>query len=160
MPHYLLQLTYQDAAERIWHFHIYYAIATRHEDRQYLDCWCEETEGNLALPELQQNWSLRLERIAEAAIITPIKGKWRNLDYIEVEMHLLRNLAFTYRSKTTQDIINELLPNSPSIRRVVRKVTNTFWSMREVLRYGKDCIIVSPESVRNKLKEEVRLMYQ
>ncbi|MFM7906347.1 MAG: WYL domain-containing protein, partial [Microcystis sp.] len=40
------QLSYQDAGDRIGEFHLYHAAINRHEDRLYLDCWCEETEGN------------------------------------------------------------------------------------------------------------------
>jgi hypothetical protein len=154
------QLTYQDAAERVWHFHIYHAVLVRHEDRQYLDCWCEETEGNQDLEELQHNWCLRLDRIPEAAI-APIQAKWRNsLDYIPVEMHLFRGLALGYRSKLNQDITNEPLPESPQVRRVMRQVTSTFWFFREVRRYGKDCVIVSPGNVREKFIDELRSLAQ
>ncbi len=154
------QLTYQDAAERVWHFHIYHAAIDRHEDRQYLDCWCDETEGNQDLPELQHNWCLRLDRIPEAAI-APIEGKWRkNLDRIPVEMHLFRGLAFAYRTKTGQDTINEWLPEVPQVRRVVRQVSNTFWFFREIMRYGEDCVVVSPENVRQEIKRKLRSLCQ
>ncbi|MGV2387901.1 MAG UNVERIFIED_CONTAM: hypothetical protein LVR29_05075 [Microcystis novacekii LVE1205-3] len=33
------------------------------KDRLYLDCWCEETEGNQDISELHHNWSLRIDRI-------------------------------------------------------------------------------------------------
>jgi hypothetical protein len=46
------QLSYQDASERICHFHVQYAEIVIHEDYQYLDCWCQETFGNLDIPEL------------------------------------------------------------------------------------------------------------
>ncbi|HEY9847975.1 MAG TPA: WYL domain-containing protein [Leptolyngbyaceae cyanobacterium] len=154
------KLTYQDAAERVWHFHIYHATIDRHEDRQYLDCWCDETEGNQDLPELQHNWCLRLDRIPEAAI-APIDGKWRkHLDRIPVEMHLYRGLAFGYRTKTGQDTINEWLSDVPQVRRVVRQVSNTFWFFREILRYGEDCVVVSPENVREQVKRKLRSLCQ
>ena len=154
------QLTYQDAAERVWHFHIYHATIDRHENRQYLDCWCDETEGNQDLAELQHNWCLRLDRIPEAAI-APIDGEWRkNLDRIPVEMHLFRGLAFAYRTTTGQDTINEWLPDVPQVRRVVRQVSNTFWFFREVFRYGEDCEIVSPENVRDRFKQKLRTLSQ
>ncbi|MCD8488252.1 MAG: WYL domain-containing protein [Desertifilum sp.] len=149
------QLTYQDAAEQIWHFHIYHAQIERHEDRQYLDCWCLETEGNFDLPELSHNRCLRLDRIPDAAI-APISGSWREtLDSIAVEMHLFQGLAFAYRSKTGADIANDWLEDIPQVRRVVRKVSNTFWFFREVLRYGEDCEIVAPDSVRDRFKQKL-----
>jgi len=154
------QLSYQDAAERLWHFNIYYGEIVTHEDRKYLDCWCEETTGNQDLPELVHNWCLRLDRITEAAI-SPIPGQWHtSLDTIPVEMHLLRGLAFAYHSKTNQDEINEWLTDPPQVRRVIRRVTSTFWFIREVLRYGKDCQIISPESMRDRLKQELIILCQ
>lgn len=154
------QLSYQDAAERIWHFTIRYAEIAIHESRQYLDCWCEETEGNQDLSELAHNWCLRFDRIAEAAV-APIAGRWyQGLASIPVEMHLFRSLAFAYRSKTTWDETNEWSTELPHVRRVVRHVSNTFWFLREVLRYGQDCEVISPDSVRDRVKQEVQKLYQ
>ncbi|MGQ9873549.1 helix-turn-helix transcriptional regulator [Leptodesmis sp.] len=154
------QLFYQDAAERIWQFTIRYAEIAIHEDRQYLDCWCEETAGNQDLPELAHNWCLRLDRITDASV-AQIGGAWRaGLAMIPVEMHLRRGLAFAYQSKTNRDKVNEWLGGSPQVRRVVRQVTSTFWFIREVLRYGRDCEVISPIAIRDRLKRELELMSQ
>lgn len=153
------QLTYQDAAERLWNFTVRHAKVTPHEKRQYLDCWCEETEGNQDIEDLRHNWCLRLDRIQDAAV-TPIEGHWLpHLDQVEVEMHLLRGLAFAYKAKP-EDCANDWLPEQPRVRRVVRKVSSTFWFIREVMQYAEDCVIVSPESVRSRLTEKVILMCQ
>lgn len=154
------RLSYQDAAERIWNFTIRYAEIVTHEDRQYLDCWCEETEGNKDIPELIHNWCFRLDRITES-VTAPVTGNWRSgLATIAVELHLFRNLAFAYRSKTNQDEVNELMTDPPQGRRVVRRASSSFWLIREVLRYGRDCTIISPESVRDRLKQELQAMCQ
>lgn len=149
------RLTYLDAADRPWSFTIRHARITPYERRQYLECWCEETEGNQDLPELQHNWTLRLDRIPDAAL-SQAQGRWRpNLDYLEVEIHLLKGLAFAYEAKTT-DIRNEWLSElTPPVRRVVRQVSNTFWFFREVFRYGEDCIIISPEPVKERFKQKL-----
>ncbi len=153
------QISYHDAADRLWNFTIRYAQITLHEQRQYLDCWCEETQGNQDLPELIHNWCLRLDRIPEATVV-PIEGYWRTqMDYIDVEMHILRGLAFAYQAKPG-DSANDWLPDQPRVRRVVRKVSSTFWFLREVMRYGEDCEIVSPESVRDRVKQKLRLQCQ
>jgi predicted DNA-binding transcriptional regulator YafY len=153
------QLTYQDAAERLWHFTIYHAKVILHEKRLYLDCWCEETEGNQDIEDLRHNWCLRLDRIQEAAV-TSIEGQWRpNLDYVEVDMHLLRGLAFAYKAKP-EDSENDWLPDQPRVRRVVRKVSLTFWFLREVAQYWGDCEIVSPENVRSLVIEKLITMCQ
>lgn len=148
------QISYYDAADRLWSFTIRYAQITLHEQRQYLDCWCEETQANQDLPELAHNWSLRIDRIPEAAIL-PIEGKWRsNLDQIEVEMHLFRGLAFAYQAKS-QDVTVEWLEGKQQVRRVVRRISSTFWFIREVLRYGEDCLVVSPVSVGDRFKQKL-----
>ncbi len=153
------QLTYQDAADRLWNFTVRYAKVTPHEKRQYLDCWCEETEGNQDIDDLRHNWSLRLDRIQEAAV-TPVEGRWLpSLDQIEVEMYLLKGLAFAYRAKP-EDCASDWLPNQLRVRRVVRKVSNTFWFLREIAPYWQDCEIVSPESVRSRLTEKLIAMCQ
>lgn len=67
------QISYQDASERIWHFTIRYAEIASHENRQYLDCWVEQTDGNQDIKQLQHNWSLRLDRIPIDASIVELK---------------------------------------------------------------------------------------
>jgi hypothetical protein len=153
------QLSYQDAAERVWQFTIRYAEIATHEDRQYLDCWCEETTGNQDLSELMHNWCLRLDRISDAAV-APISGHWRSgLDIILVELHLFRGLAFAYHSKSPLDQVNEWLIDPPQVRRIVRQVSSAFWFTRDVLRYGKDCEVIAPEQLRHQIKQEVVALY-
>jgi len=152
------QLTYQDAAGRIWNFTVRHAQIVTYEDRQYLDCWCDQTEGNNDIPELVHNWGLRLDRIPEEAVITPAGGHWRpGLAYIDVEIHLLNRLALTYRSKRNVDITNEWDPEL-QVRRVVRRIHHTFWFFREVLPYGADCVVISPDHVRSRLSQEIAAM--
>ena len=149
------QLTYRDAADRPWTFTIRNAKVVFREKRQYLECWCDETEGNQDLPELQHNWTLRLDRIPEAALGNA-PGQWRSsLDHLQVEMYLFGGLAFAYQSRPGDEAI-EWLVDPPQVRRVVRQISSTFWFFREVLPYGKDCTIVSPESVRSRFKAELR----
>lgn len=152
------KLSYQDAAENLWHFTIQYAEITTHEDRQYLDCWCQETTGSQDLPELIHNRCLRLDRIHDA-VLAPTEGTWRSrLDTIPVEIYLTGGLAFAYQSKTSQDEVNEWLSDPPHVRRVVRRVSSAFWFMREVLRYGKDCEVRSPAALRDRIQQELAQM--
>ncbi len=153
------QLSYQDATGRPWTFTVRHARITLHEKRQHLDCWCEETEGNLDLPELHHNWSLRLDRIPEAGI-TPIAGKWQpNLDEIEVEMHLFGWFAFSYEG-TQSDIETELINPKPPVKRVIRRVYNTYWFIREILSLGSNCLLIAPENLIAKIKKESMNLYQ
>ncbi|PPS43238.1 YafY family protein [Chroococcidiopsis sp. TS-821] len=159
LRHQPFQLSYQDAARRIWNFTVRCGKITLHEKRQYLDCWCEETEGNSDIPELVHNWSLRLDRITDAAVI-PVAGEWRShLDYIEVEIHLLEGLAFAYQAKP-EDTTIEWLADNQRTRRVVRKVTSSFWFLREVMQYAPDCVIVSPAAMRDRLASKLRTLCQ
>lgn len=157
--HQPFQLAYQDAAQRVWSFNICYAHIIQRDHREYLECWCEETEGNADLPALQHNWTLRLDRISDAAI-TPIKTKWRsNLDYLSVELHLFNGLSFAYEAEPN-DTVNEWIPDQPQVRRVVRQISSTFWFFREILPYGEHCFIVSPLDVRDQFRSKLQLLYQ
>jgi predicted DNA-binding transcriptional regulator YafY len=152
------QLAYQDAAQRIWTFHIQHAVMINRDRREYLDCWCQETDGNTDLPKLKHNWTLRLDRITDAAL-SPIEKKWRpDLDQLRVELHLYNGLAFAYEPKP-KDVHNEWIPNQLQVRRVLRDVSSTFWLFREILPYGEDCMIISPLDVRNQFRHKLRLLW-
>jgi predicted DNA-binding transcriptional regulator YafY len=150
------KLSYQDAIGKLWNFTVHYAKVVPHEERQYLDCWCQETEGHQDIEQLRHNWSFRLDRISEATII-PINGKWlHDLETIKVEMHLFGSLAHAYKSKQNNDISNEWLDiDGKQVRRLLREVSYTFWFFREVIRYGKDCIIVKPNSLRERFEKNL-----
>jgi predicted DNA-binding transcriptional regulator YafY len=156
------QLSYQDAGDQLWQFHLYHAAINRHEDRLYLDCWCEETEGSQDIPELEHNRCLRLDRIPSDSLIIPIpNGKWRTqLDSVLAEFHLFDGLARSYRTKTDIDIANELLSIDPPVRQITRQITSTFWFFREILRYGEDCLLVSPEKVRKRFQQKLQRLYR
>lgn len=154
------RLVYQDAADRIWQFTVRHARITRHEERQYLDCWCDETEGNQDIADLRHNWSLRLDRIPDEAVISPAPGHWQpELGHIAVEFHLLNRLALGYRTKTGADLDNQWLAEQQQ-RRVVRRIHNTFWFFREIRRYGADCVLVGPAEVRDRFAQDVLAMAQ
>ncbi|NJM74821.1 MAG: WYL domain-containing protein [Acaryochloridaceae cyanobacterium RU_4_10] len=150
------QLAYQDAAQRIWTFHIQHAeICPR--SHEYLDCWCQENSGNTDLPKLQHNWTLRLDRITDAAL-SPIDKKWRpDLDRLRVELHLYNGLAFAYEPKTN-DIYTDWVPDLPQTKKVIREVSSTFWLFREILPYGEDCAIASPPEVRDRFRDKLLML--
>ncbi len=160
------QLSYQDPRDQIFHFNIYYAKIVPRGDRQYLDCWCAETDGNKDLPDLEHNRTLRLDRITDAAVtaITPgdrSSQQWRKgLDTLEVEMHLYGGLAFGYSSKRGQDVVVEWLPDAPRTRRIVRSISSSFWFERDILPYGADCEVISPPALRSRIQATVQSMAQ
>lgn len=123
----------------------------------FLLVWCEETqdvENSIpTIPELWHNRCLRLDRIVS---ILPMSGDWRGeLDYLKVQLHFRNDLVKAYEPKS-DDLEDEI---QGDVRQVVRKVINCFWLNREVRRYGKDCIIVSPENVRDRFKQELQEVY-
>lgn len=149
------QLSYLDAASRQWSYMVRYAELAFREKRNYLECWCEEIEGNQDLPELRHNWSLRLDRITDAGIV-PVGGVWRQgLDTVEVEFNLFGGLAHAYQQRDT-DIAVEWLSVEPQTLRVIRQISNTFWFVREVLPYGKDCVVLEPYTVRQKVHSHLQ----
>jgi predicted DNA-binding transcriptional regulator YafY len=151
------QLAYQDAAGRIFSFNICHAEINWHERRQYLDCWCEQTAGNQDIPALQHNWCLRLDRITDAAI-SPISHQWRpQLDSIDVEFHLLGGLAFAYNARPT-DHHCHWHPDLPQTRQVIRRVSSSFWFLREILPYCEDCLLISPPELRTLLHNKLQAM--
>ncbi len=127
-------------------FTVRYAELAFEEKRFYLNIWCDETEDiqNPDFPELIHNRCLRLDRIKT---ILETQGHWRpeGLDYLHVYLHFRGGMVKAYEPKPN-DISNEVINN---VRQVVRRVSNPFWLIREVLRYAPDCVIVSPESVRS-----------
>ncbi|MBE7382992.1 MAG: WYL domain-containing protein [Leptolyngbya sp. SIO1E4] len=92
--------------------------------------------------------------------MSPAEGHWQpELSHIQIEFHLLHVLAFGYRSKTKADLVNEWLPDQ-QIRRIVRRIHNTFWFFREVRRYGPDCVVVGPAEVRDRFIQALELTMQ
>ncbi|MDY6900646.1 MAG: WYL domain-containing protein, partial [Cyanobacteriota bacterium] len=125
------------------------------EKRQYLLCRAEESEGNQDVEGLRHNWTLRLDRIQEAAVAS-IDKPWENdLETIAIEFHLSKGLAFAYERKTEDVFVSEL-EGEPPIRRVVRNISGTFWFFREISRYGKYCEIISPDEVRSQFRENLK----
>jgi predicted DNA-binding transcriptional regulator YafY len=120
----------------------------------YLVAWCEETTGSKEILALVHNRYFRLERIVN---ILSVNKKWRdNLDFILVQLQIINNLVKEYKNQV--DDIDDW--SSGNIRKVTRKVFNTGWLVQEVLAYGENCVIISPDSVRDRLKMKVQMMIQ
>ncbi|MBD2128584.1 WYL domain-containing protein [Microcoleus sp. ZQ-A2] len=147
-------LVYRNSQNQQLEFTVRYAEIPFYEKRFYLQVWCEETadvENDIPdLPELWHNRCLRFDRILS---VLPISGEWRGqLDSIEVYLQFWGWMAKAYEPKN-DDIENEVIGN---VRNVVRRVANPFWLVREVSRYWEDCVILSPDSLRDRLKQKLR----
>ncbi len=149
------RLIYQDAADRQCQYTILHARILTQDQQQYLVCRCLETEGNQELEPLRHNWTLRLDRINEAAVTSLPKPWSTGLDLMSAELHMRGPLAFTYDPKET-DTSAEFLDVHPPVKRVVRQIFSSFWLFREILPYGKDCIIIQPESLRQRFRHEIQ----
>jgi hypothetical protein len=149
------RLSYVDAAGRPFTFTVRYAEVVEREHRNYLECWCDETEMNQDLPELQHNWCLRFDRIPkEGASINRLGMEtWREegLAFVPVQFELYGGLAHACTLQNGDRIDNW----DGKIKTVTRNITNTFWFLREIIRYGKDCKVLSPDGVRERLVEQL-----
>ena len=122
------------------------------EKEFYLEIWCEETEDlpeedQRDFPELVHNRCLKFSRIQS---LIPIEEPWRDsLDFIEVQLQLEKDLVKAYERKTRD--IDDREVNGKRI--ITRKVSSPFWFIREILPYGNRCIVLTPESLRNRIKQ-------
>ncbi|AFZ11793.1 hypothetical protein Cri9333_0876 [Crinalium epipsammum PCC 9333] len=152
------RLLYHNSQRQDLEYTVRYAEVMFYEKRFYLQTWCEETADALAtdpdLPEVAHNRCLRFDRIRD---IQPTSGIWRGeFDSIKVYLHLKGWLANAYEPKEA-DIENVVLGD---IRQVVRRVVNPFWLIWEVFKYRAECEIVAPDSVRDRIKQELRTLCQ
>jgi len=151
------RITYQDAAERLFTFHILHGQISHLEKRDYLVCYCQESEQNEDIEALRHNWTLRLDRIQEAAV-TKIDQPWaKDLARVAVTFKLYGGLALGYVVKPEDDFVSELEGES---RRVVRKIFNTFWFFRDIARYWEQCEIIQPLSVRQMIGQKIKHLAQ
>ncbi|WP_204106265.1 MULTISPECIES: WYL domain-containing protein [Spirulina sp. CCY15215] len=152
-------LIYCNSQEEQEEFNVHFGSIQFFEKRFYLEAWCEEINENEPILELQHNRCFRLDRILN---ILRANGSWRaeGLGTVKVHLHFFGSMVSAYEAKEKdmeEDIINELDENN-KIRKVVRKTTNPFWLVREVMRYGKNCEIVAPDEIRDRLKTNLRKM--
>ena len=150
-------LLYGNSQGKEWEYTVRYAEITFEEKRFYVQIWCEETEDitNPEYPELIHNRCLRLDRI-QAVVPTDVPWRQEGLDTLEVYIHFYRGMVKAYEPKAN-DVSNEVVGD---VRQVVKKVSNPFWLIREVFRYGEDCEIVSPQNVRDRFREKVKSLCQ
>jgi predicted DNA-binding transcriptional regulator YafY len=146
-------LRYRNAQAQEYTYNVRYAQIDLEEKRFYLNIWCDETD-DLPTPyeyhQLIHNRCLSFPRIIS---MVPTEGKWRQegLDSIEVQLHFGGGMVKAYAPRESDIDDKEI----GKIRQVVRRVSNPFWLLREVRRYGKDCIIVAPEHLRQLRRQEL-----
>ncbi|KST67895.1 helix-turn-helix transcriptional regulator [Mastigocoleus testarum] len=156
-------LFYENSQREQLQYTVRYAEPKFFDRRFYLMIWCEETEDveNLSpdLPELWHNRCLNFDRIRS---IVPASGEWREgLDSIKVYLHFQGRMIKSYQRRE-DDLEDEIIDseNIGKVRQVLRRVTNEFWLIREVARYWEDCVIVSPEPIRDRMKQKILTLRQ
>jgi len=139
------RLVYQNSQETTLEFTVRHAETIFYEKRFYLQIWCDETDDSTDLPELQHNRCLRLDRIQA---LLPTEGEWRSCcDAIEVKLQITGRLVRAYEAKEN-DLEDQLVHNN--LRLITKKVINPFWFLREIQRYGSDCLVISPDAMRER----------
>lgn len=151
-------LLYQNSQLDELEYTVRYAEVKFFDKRFYLLIWCEETQDvENDIPDLPELWHNRCLRFDKIKSVLPINGDWRDeLDYLKVQLHFQGWLKKAYTPKE-DDLEDEIIED---VRQVVRRVVNHFWLIREVSRYGKDCIIVSPPEVRSRFRENLKSLCQ
>jgi predicted DNA-binding transcriptional regulator YafY len=127
------------------------------EKRDYLVGYCLESEHNDDIEPLHHNFTLRFDRVDEAAV-TAINQRWaQDLARVSVTFQLYGRLAFGYEGKAEDVFVGELEGES---RRVVRKIFSTFWFFREIAQYWEQCEVIEPSSVRDRVSEKITQLAQ
>lgn len=153
-PFYLL---YHNSQGQDLEYTVRYAEVRFFERRFYLLVWCEETQDvENDIPELPELWHNRCLSFDGIRSIVPIGGDWRGqLDSLKVYLQFRGWMVKAYKRKPGDDLEDETVGE---VRNVVRKVVNPFWLIKEVLRYENDCVILAPESMRDRLKQKIRTL--
>ena len=155
------RILYRNSQGEEYTYTVRYAQFDFHEKRYYLQVWCDETEDirDSPFPELLHNRCLRLDRIQS---IVPTDAPWREdgLDTIKVHLHFYRGMVKAYEGQENVDLENRVFKDDrqKEVRQVVRRVANPFWLARDIRRYGEDCEVVAPDSLRQLMMQEYRKM--
>ncbi|MEM7712638.1 MAG: WYL domain-containing protein [Cyanobacteria bacterium P01_A01_bin.68] len=151
-------LLYQNSQSDELEYTVRYAEVKFFDKRFYLLIWCEETQDvENDIPDLPQLWHNRCLRFDKIKSVLPINGDWRcELDYLKVQLHFRGWLKKAYTPKE-DDLEDEIIGD---VRQVERRVVNHFWLIREVSRYGKDCVIIKPDEVRSQFKKNLKFLCQ
>ena len=153
-PFYLL---YHNSQGQDLEYTVRHAEVRFFERRFYLLVWCEETQDvENDIPELPELWHNRCLSFDGIRSIVPIGGDWRGqLDSLKVYLQFRGWMVKAYKRKPGDDLEDETVGE---VRNIVRKVVSSFWLIKEVLRYENDCVILAPESMRDRLKQKIRTL--
>lgn len=146
-------LFYKNSHNEQENYRVRYAEIKFHEKRLYLDTWCEEINEKQDFKELVHNRCFRLDRIMN---ILKYQAAWRSegLDFLQVHLHFTGEMIKAYEQKL-EDL--EILEENNYLK-VIKKVSNPFWLIREILAYGDNCYLHSPDRIKQKYRETLTSM--
>ncbi|NJN12763.1 MAG: WYL domain-containing protein [Richelia sp. RM2_1_2] len=152
-PFYLL---YENSQGEELQYTVRYAEPRFFDRRFYLMIWCEETEDvENHIPDIPELWHNRNLIFDGIRSVIPASGKWRSgLDSLKVYLHFHGWMIKSYQHRE-DDLEDEIIGD---VRQVVRLVVNEFWLIREVSRYWENCVIVSPDSMRDRMKQKLQTL--
>ncbi len=130
----------------------FYGEVVLHEKRLYLDVWVNEPDPHQS-GGLSHNRSIPLDQVKVIGETTA--GKWRNgLDRVAVTLQLAESLVMAGYEKQ----FGEKITYTDGKIFTTRFVCNLNRLLREILPYGADCIVVSPDDVREKMRAIAKQM--
>lgn len=147
------QIWYRDGQGNPKQHLVRYAEPVIRERRYYLDVLVAEPAEDPEDPAIQHNRCLRLDRILQIGEALEAEQEDR-LERLFVSMVFTGKLARVYEPRARE----EFSYNEDGSLFVKRPVTSLFWLKREILSYGSDCIVLSPDSAREAIASEVRAM--
>jgi predicted DNA-binding transcriptional regulator YafY len=103
--------------------------------------------------ELNQTLYLRLDRIKSIKVVN-IREKNKNNISFEVKYKLTGSSAFSFVPSKSDNILNK---NDAGLV-IQSKVVNKFKFIQDVLSYGPDCTVISPENIRKEVISRLKLM--
>ena len=148
------ELLYLSAAGNYHQYSVLYAEVVRHEDRLFLDCWVKEVdETRVDFKPLAHNRSLRIDRIEKIGRDLPVQWRRTGLDRVDVTLQIQGKLVSSFRKQTGDEIVKQ------AERLVVsRSITSAFLFEQEILRYGRDCVVMAPEPLRDRMRATIEAM--
>jgi hypothetical protein len=147
-------LHYIDSQSQVTQFTCLFAELFNFEGSDYLNVWASESHENPTnpellynYPELQNNYSLRIDRLPNDAnfIEIEVEGLWKEegLDKIEVQFELFGNMCYAY-TRLEGDSREWL---SEKHLKVTRKITNIYWFLQTMKRYSPLVKVISPKAI-------------
>lgn len=153
------EIVYINSQEQQLIFNARFAQINFHKKHFYLNIWCDETDD---ISENDKKYFLELihHRCLHFDRVTGIIHKsreWReSLDYMQVHLQFTGWMIKAYQPR--EDDIDDIVDGE--FRKVIRKVFNPFWLVREIRGYGTNCEIIAPQGLRNYYRELIKMCQQ